>query len=162
MDTTFADAIKDTQTKTTTKNGMTTYTSSLNANVDFFFTAAAKRSQKIDDLFARAYTENRQLAMRNLAWLRNIRGGAGERQLFRDLLHYIEVNHPSELPQLIPLVPYYGRWDDLLVFKTNNAKKQAFAFIKNTIDKGVKAREILATIDSMSEEEAEKLLSELV
>jgi len=161
MNTTFVDAVKNTQTETVTENGMLTYTSSLNANVDFFFTAAAKRGQKIEDLFERAYQENRQLAMRNFAWLRDVRGGAGERQLVRDLLQYLEINHPSELTQMIPLIPVYGRWDDLLVFTSKAAKAEAFSLIKDALKKGERAQQLLSTIDSMSESDAEKLLSEI-
>ena len=48
-------------------------------------------------------------------WGRDIRGGAGERDLFRtSLLHVADCGFPT-LHKLIHRIPEVGRWDDLLV-----------------------------------------------
>lgn len=46
--------------------------------------------------------------------LRDSRGGKGERLLGRHALAWLCVNYPIEFRRVAPLVPEYGRWDDLL------------------------------------------------
>lgn len=46
---------------------------------------------------------------------RDIRGGEGERQLFRDLMRIILKARP-ELSWTLRLIPEYGRWDDVWIF----------------------------------------------
>ena len=53
------------------------------------------------------------LAVKWLFFARDIRGGMGERRLFRVLLSALACNKPEAVRPLLPLVPEYGRWDDL-------------------------------------------------
>ena len=46
-------------------------------------------------------------------WARDVRGGAGERQIFRDLLGCCG-NHSDVLNKNVHLISEYGRWDDIL------------------------------------------------
>ena len=69
----------------TTDNGCLAYHTSLSANLDFFYLAGASRGKNIKLEFKKALAENPEIALRTLQWLRDIRGGAGERQLFREL-----------------------------------------------------------------------------
>jgi len=46
--------------------------------------------------------------------LRDCRGGKGERTLGRQALTWLFVNYPDEFSRVLPLLPEYGRWDDLL------------------------------------------------
>lgn len=115
--------------KTTTTNGMITNVSSKNYVVDFFYKAGASRGKNIIPEFAQALEENEELTLRVVQWLRDCRGGAGERQLYRDILQYMEkINHPS-LTKLITKTPIIGRWDDLLVFQTSLYKNIAYDLI---------------------------------
>ena len=71
---------------TTTENGMTTNTTSLNYNVDLFFMAGAMRAadeDKIISLVSKAWNEDPTICLKILFWTRDIRGGAGERRFFR-------------------------------------------------------------------------------
>jgi len=112
--------------KTTTANGMKARVSSGNEVVDFFYKAGAMRGQDITPLFNSAMSDDEELALRVSQWLRDVRGGAGERQHYRNILLQLEVaNHPA-LPKLIAKTPELGRWDDLLIFKTDKYKKIAF------------------------------------
>ena len=131
----FAHAVLKSQNGSRTENGMQTFASSLNPLVDLFFTAGASRGKDITTLFEQAYQENRISALRLLAWLRDVRGGAGERQTFRKLINYIEENHPSDLEQLLNVTPYFGRWDDLLVTKSDKGRTIAFSMIKDALSK---------------------------
>jgi hypothetical protein len=97
-----------------TANGAFSNASTLDANLDFFSRAAAMRGSVSDAvaLFEKAFGENPALALKNLFYMRDIRGGQGERTLFRKCL----VTLPKEvLVKVIQFVPAYGRWDDLLV-----------------------------------------------
>jgi hypothetical protein len=66
-------------------------------------------------------------------WSRDVRGGAGERQLFRDVLVHLEKLHPETLEAVLPFVGEFGRWDDLLVFKTEKFKHMAYTLIGNAL-----------------------------
>ena len=107
------------QTKdTTTKNGMTTSSSSLNECVNLFFSIGAMRgksSNKVVELFSKAFNENPRTAMRILFWSRDVREGAGERQIFKDIMSYLAENHPEVVKVNLDLIPEYGRWDDVHV-----------------------------------------------
>ena len=74
------------ESKTTTENGMKTFTTSLNANLDLFFMGGAFRKRSDQDLialFTKAYYEDPKLSLKILAYIRDCRGGLGERRFFR-------------------------------------------------------------------------------
>jgi hypothetical protein len=85
--------------------------------------------------FVAALIEDEDLAIRILLWARDVRGGVGERMVFRVLLNYLEIYKPSVVKRIIPLIPEVGRFDDLLVFKTDKCKRLAFQFIKEELGK---------------------------
>lgn len=96
----------------TTDNGCLAHHSSLSANLDFFYLAGASRGKDVKKEFTAALVENPEIALRNLQWLRDIRGGAGERQLFRDLFPYL--GDVGNCLQILLKIPEIGRLDDLL------------------------------------------------
>lgn len=88
----FLDNLKEETTVGHTENGAKTYTSTLNANLDFFAQAGAMRGRLEDvrNMFSKAYAENPELALRNLVHLRNIRlGGLGERSAYLEAIKYL-------------------------------------------------------------------------
>jgi hypothetical protein len=122
---------------TLTENGMTTNSSSLNFCVDLFFTIGAMRGGDKDRLianFSKALMEDPTRAMKILFWVRDIRGGAGERQVFKDILVYLAENHPEFLSKNIPYISEYGRWDDLLVLVGTKLETEAFIQIRWGLD----------------------------
>ena len=101
-----------------TENGMVTNSSTLNECVNLFFAIGAMRKQDKERListFSKAFNENPLAALKILFWVRDVRGGAGERQIFRDIIKYLVENHPSVVQKNIQAIPYFGRWDDLSV-----------------------------------------------
>lgn len=117
-----------------TQNAALTFASSGDVLVDLFSlagTAAGTRNSNrvsYNDLFERSFQEDPILATKIMLWARDIRGGAGRRQVFRDWLQWMEKS-PSRheiLAKVIPLVAEYGRFDDLLVFETQLFKERAF------------------------------------
>jgi hypothetical protein len=116
--------------ETTTTNGMAALQSTMDSNVDLFFKIGASRGKNIVPQFTAAFVENRELALRIALWARDVRGGAGERQLFRDVLNYLEGVDPDAARSLILSTPELGRWDDLLIVKTPALRDLAFSLIK--------------------------------
>ncbi len=111
----FVDALR--QEDMVTENGMATNSSSLNACVDLFFNIGAMRGQDKQRLiatFSKAFNEDPKRAMKLLFWTRDVRGGAGERQIFKDILVYLAENHDLALKPNLHLISEYGRFDDLL------------------------------------------------
>ena len=120
-----------------TENGMTTNSSTLNACVDLFFTIGAMRGQDKQRLlanFSKAFNENPLTALRILFWVRDVRGGAGERQIFKDIMLYLVDNHTEALTKNLKHVSEYGRWDDLLVLFGTKLDKQVKEMIATALN----------------------------
>lgn len=132
----FAEAVKNTPVVERTENGMKALQSTTNPLVDLFFQIGASRGKEIVPAFERAFQRDRQLALRLALWARDVRGGAGERQLFRSILLHLENLHPESLDLLLPHVAEFGRWDDLLVFQTPEFKQKAYLLIQAAISAG--------------------------
>lgn len=128
-----------TSAMTTTQNGALTYASSLNHNVDLFGIIGSARGRNLNSHFDLAFAEAPDIAIRMVQWVRDIRGGAGERLTYRNLLNYLETqsNYHSVLESLIKKTPEIGRWDDILIFKTPKFKNIAFSMIKENIGNGL-------------------------
>lgn len=132
----FATAVKQTKFESRTENNMKALVSSTNALVDLFYKIGASRGKTIIPDFERAFQEDSVLATRIALWARDIRGGAGERQIFRDILLHLENLHPEMLEKILPHVSVFGRWDDLLVFQTSEFKALAYTLIGNALREG--------------------------
>jgi hypothetical protein len=128
----FIDALQSEDTLT--ENGMVTNSSTLNECINLFFTIGAMRGQDKNRLisnFSKAFNENPLTALKILFWVRDVRGGAGERQIFRDILKYLVENHPNVVKQNIQAIPYFGRWDDLSVLFGSTLEAQAVQMYVN-------------------------------
>ena len=78
--------------KTYTENGAATYVSTKSDCLDLFATIGALRHASDEDIiarFTRAYAEDADLAMKMLFFARDIRGGLGERRVFKVILKYL-------------------------------------------------------------------------
>ena len=120
---TFLTALETELNVTTTENGAKAYKSTLNECVDLFgkISACRKDIPQARKLFALAFKEDPETATRILFNARDIRGGQGEREVFRNLFKDL-VSENSEIGEkLVELIPVYGRWDDLLVLENTSA-----------------------------------------
>lgn len=135
---TFVNAVRNVPVESRTLNGMKAQESTMRAITDLFYNIGAMRGKQIVPQFERALQEDQDLALRVALWARDARGGAGERQLFRDILVHLEEFHPEILTdtKFLSKVPELGRWDDLLVFQTDAIKGQAFALIQSALVDG--------------------------
>ena len=115
----FTTSIKnDSVPDTKTTNGMTAHLSTNSALVDLFSSIGASRDsvREAINMFERAYNVDPILAAKILLWARDVREGAGERKVPRELLKFLENRDPDLLTQLLPKLPELGRFDDLLIF----------------------------------------------
>lgn len=130
----FVDALR--QEDTITENGMATNSSSLNACVDLFFNIGAMRGQdkkRLIATFSSAFNEDPKRAMKLLFWARDVRGGAGERQVFKDIITYLAADHDLALKPNLHLIAEYGRWDDLLALTGTILEEDAFTLIQEAL-----------------------------
>jgi hypothetical protein len=99
-----------------TANGMKARATSASAVLDFFGKAGSSRGTALQKEFMAALVDNQDLALRALLWTRDIRGGAGERKQFRDLLAALESVDPTLAGRIMHKIPELGRFDDLFAY----------------------------------------------
>lgn len=125
-----------------TENGAAAYRSSGSDCVDLFATVGALRNADENEIisrFLRAYTEDRDLAMKTLFYARDIRGGLGERRVFRTVLRYLAYSEPHSVRKNVGLIAEYGRWDDLLTLLGTPCEADAVECIRRQLEKDIEA-----------------------
>jgi hypothetical protein len=127
----FVNAIATQEARTT--NGMKAQKGTGKATVDLFYKIGASRGKNIVGDFTAAYVENQDVALRIAQWARDVRGGAGERQLFRDILVHLEKRDPDMALAMLKKVPEVGRWDDIFVFTTPALKSAAYTMLGDAL-----------------------------
>ena len=118
---------------TRTLNGAKTHGSTGNACLDFFAVAGGMRYRGRQDqiaLYDRAYIETPELAAKLLFHLRDIRGGMGERKLFRTLMRHVAFTWPETAVKNARYIAEFGRWDDLLCLMGTPAGHEAVRLIR--------------------------------
>jgi len=126
-----------------TENGGVKHNTSGSALIDLFGLGGAYRSRSESDcisLFLAALKEDREHAMKCLFYLRDIRGGQGERRFFRVCMRYLAMNEPEVVVKNIDNFAYYGRWDDLYCLFGTPCEQAALAAIKEQLAYDVTAK----------------------
>ena len=134
--------LKNETNKTLTENGAATYRTSCSDCLDLFATIGALRHSDesiIINRFMRAYTENPDLAMKILFFARDVRGGLGERRVFRIILEWLAQNKKISVMKNIFCIPEYGRYDDLLVLLDSDCQSAVVALIKSQLADDIEA-----------------------
>lgn len=132
----FLNAMKNATNFTYTENGALTHKSTGTDLYDMFALGGAMRTRSDEDvilMFQKAYKENPVYAMKCLFYLRDVRGGQGERRFFRTVMKYMAKYNADAIRDMIQHIPEYGRWDDLYVFVDTPLEKDAFEFIKGQL-----------------------------
>ena len=125
----FMNALKNDANYTYTENGAVTYKSTLDGLLDLFALGGAYRSRSDADvitLFSKAFAEDEVHALKCLFYLRDVRGGQGERRFFRVVCKWLAREHTAAMKRNLKYVPEFGRWDDLYVFMGTPLEKDAF------------------------------------
>ena len=113
------------------------YKSTLNAVYDMFALGGAYRSRSDEDcilLFKNALEENEELALKCLFYLRDIRGGQGERRFFRICYNWLAKEYPEIATRNLANIAEYGRYDDLYAVIGTKVEQAMFEEIKKQLD----------------------------
>jgi len=131
-----------------TKEGAVTHEHSMNHHLELFSKGGSLFVRKTDspyyigevtalELFKQAWYANEELAFKLLLWLRDARGGAGNRSAFREILTWLANNKgTSWIAANIDKIPEVGRYDDLRALFNTPAELKAAEKWSNDIKDG--------------------------
>ena len=139
----FMDAVRQTMNNeynvSVTENGAVGYRTTGKALLDLNFAVASLRKMtdvEVANRFKKAFVEDKVLAMKWLFYARDVRGGLGERRLFRVVLADLVKSNPEMVIPVINLIPEYGRYDDLWSLLDN---KESANVVYQIVDKQLKS-----------------------
>ena len=125
-----------------TENGAVGYKTTGKYLLDINFAVASLRAASVEDVvnrFRAAFLEDKVLALKWLFFARDIRGGLGERRLFRLAMEFVAEYEPDMVLKLIRLVPEYGRFDDLwCLLDDEKMQPDVISFVKEQLDEDMK------------------------
>ena len=136
--------IKKESNITYTENGAVTNKSSGSFCLDLFATIGAIRREsdaEIENRFIKAYTEDKDIATKILFFARDVRGGLGERRVFRVILKWLAYNEEETVKKNIENVAEYGRFDDLLVLMGTPCEEKMLSVLTEQLDSDLVAME---------------------
>ena len=132
----FMNGLANTTNYTLTENGAVTHKSTLDDVLDMFAFGGAYRTRSDADvitLFDNALKQDEVHALKCLFYLRDCRGGQGERRFFRVAMKWLAKTHTDMARRNLQYIPEFGRWDDLYLFVDTPLEADAFALIKNAL-----------------------------
>ena len=132
--------LKNEANKTLTENSAVTYKTTLSDCLDLFAATGALRNSADDEIqkrFARAFYEDKDLALKTAFYARDVRGGLGERKFFRVILEWLAENSPSSIIKNIKFIPEFGRYDDIFSLFSTPCEEDALNFIKSELQKDI-------------------------
>lgn len=135
-------AMVDDQNVTFTENGAKTFKTTKSDVLDMFSLGGAYRGRSdkdVEELFGKAFAENKDLTAKCLFYLRDVRGGQGERRFFRVASNYWSLIDPKSLKKNLKNISEYGRWDDLVNLVDSELEKPVLALIEEQFNKDMEA-----------------------
>lgn len=132
----FMNGLTNAANYTLTENGAVTHTSTRSDLLDMFAMGAAMRKRTDEDvilMFRKAFKENPSYALKCLFYIRDIRGGQGERRFFRVCMRDLAFQDTEAAMRNLRHVPEFGRWDDLYVFVGTPLEAAALNFMKEQL-----------------------------
>ena len=134
---TFMNSLQNTYNYKRTENGALAHRTTNSAVYDMFALGSAYRSRSDADcilLFKNAFEEDETLALKCLFYIRDCRGGQGERRFFRVCMRWLSENHPERAAALAEYVPEYGRYDDWFkIYFGTPVEKQVIGMMKKQL-----------------------------
>lgn len=132
----FMNGLTNASNYTWTENGAITHRTTKSDLLDMFALGGAYRNRSDEDvilLFRNAFDENPVYALKCLFYLRDVRGGQGERRFFRVAMRDLARYNTEAARRNLKHIPEFGRWDDLYIFVGTPLEKDAFRFIKEQL-----------------------------
>lgn len=133
---TFMNGLKNATNFTYTDNGALAHKSTGSKLFDLFALGGAYRQRSNADcinLFMNAFNENEEYAMKCLFYLRDARGGQGERRFYRVCMGYLAQKHPEAVRRNLQYIPEFGRWDDLFCLFGTSLEDDVLTMIKSQL-----------------------------
>lgn len=134
---TFMNGLQNASNYTVTENGALAHKTTRSAVYDMFALGGAYRKRNDEDcilLFKNALEENETLALKCLFYLRDCRGGQGERRFFRVCYKWLAQKHADVARRNFELISEYGRYDDVIYALIGTPlENDALEFIKNQL-----------------------------
>ena len=133
---TLLNGMKNSTNYTYTENGALTHKSTMSSLLDLFAMGAAYRTRSDEDcifLFKNAFEEDEVHALKCLFYLRDVRGGQGERRFFRVVTHWLADHQTEAMRRNLEFVPEFGRWDDLYEFIGTKLEENAFELMRKQL-----------------------------
>lgn len=127
-----------------TENGALGYRTSGKFLLDLNFAVSSLRNVPDEDIcerFVKAFYEDRRLAVKWIMYAADVREGLGERRLLRVLMRYLSDNHTEIARALLPLLPEYTRWDNVVELLASPVGDDAAELILQQLRKDVSAME---------------------
>lgn len=116
------------------------YVSTYDSNLDVFTMLSRYNSdEEIIRLFNNALKENEDLALANLLYVLDIRGGKGERRIFKTIFKELCINNPLSALRVLPFISELGRYDYVLVGLDTPIKDEVLSLIKKQLDTDLKS-----------------------
>ena len=140
---TFMNGLSNSSNFTFTENGALTHKTTKSDLLDMFAMGAAYRTRSDSDvilMFRKAFTENPVYALKCLFYIRDVRGGQGERRFFRVAMHDLATQDTDAVIRNIQYIPEFGRWDDLYALIDTPAEKAALNLIKDQLSLDVQCK----------------------
>lgn len=122
-----------------TENGDKAYQTSGSYCLDYFSLIGGMRfnyKQALNN-FMKAYKEDPILAIKILFFARDIRGGLGERNIFRFTFNALCNMAPEVAKQVISYVPTYGRYDDLFSAYSTPVRKEVVKIVREQLKEDI-------------------------
>ena len=119
-----------------TENGALTHRTTGSDLLDLFALGGSYRSRSNEDcifLFMKAYKENPVYALKCLFYLRDIRGGQGERRFFKVCMGWLAKNDPDAALRNLEYIREYGRYDDYYLFVGTPIEGAMFKLLKEQL-----------------------------
>ena len=130
--------IKTEANRAYTENGALSHATTNSDCLDLFATIGALRSAKEQEIisrFQRAFAEDPDLAMKTLFFARDVRGGLGERRVFRVAMKWLADHAPDSVRKNLPHIAQFGRWDDLLALLDTACGMNALELIRDQLNR---------------------------
>jgi uncharacterized protein with von Willebrand factor type A (vWA) domain len=141
------DQIDQMEKKTTTWNGEPSFATTTSARVDFFYAAMRDvEKSRFLQLLDASYREDALHTLKIIAYVRDCRGGKGERLIGRFALTWLAENHPEEIKHNMEhYIKQFGRFDDALALIGTNMEKDVLGLLKKQLEEDLKVLEKLKT-----------------
>lgn len=119
-----------------TENGAVGYRTTGKELLDINFSISSLRNKSEEEVverFQRVLEEDLVLGIKWLFYASDVRGGVGERRLFRIGIKHLATTYPDITKALLPLIPEYTRWDNVFCLLDTSLRDDVVKLVKNQL-----------------------------